>query len=192
MSKEPKAKRNRSRTMMIAVVGLFAAPILIAWVLVRSGSPIADRALLNHGQLLTPPLDIRNDAALEGLNELSLAPGEWSILYFAAARCSEPCESALEVLRAIREVIGQDATRVRIAAVVDEGAVNTPLGFVLSSRHARQRLTEYISGRVGGPATQGVVFLDWRGQIMMYYPDVSTPQDIKSDIKRLLRASRIK
>jgi hypothetical protein len=39
---------------------------------------------------------------------------------------------------------------------------------------------------------RGVVFLDWRGQIMMHFPDTALPADIKSDLKRLLRASKIK
>ena len=40
--------------------------------------------------------------------------------------------------------------------------------------------------------SDGVVFLDWRGQIVSYFVIDADPANIKKDLKRLLRASKIK
>ena len=49
-----------------------------------------------------------------------------------------------------------------------------------------------IFSRLAAEAEHGIVFLDWRGQIMMYFEVDAPSGDIKKDVKRLLRASKIK
>ena len=56
-----------------------------------------------------------------------------------------------------------------------------------------QQLAKLVKERgVVEPVSDGVVFLDWRGQIVSYFVIDADPANIKKDLKRLLRASKIK
>ena len=49
-----------------------------------------------------------------------------------------------------------------------------------------------LAAQAGAPSLPLVGYVDWRGQLMMHFPPDAPPQDIKSDLKRLLSASAIK
>lgn len=180
------------RLIAALVVTLFVGPILLAWWLAVARPSMTEGALLNRGTLLVPPLDLQREQPLRPLQDIPLAPGEWAIIYFTAAACAEQCVQTLGRLQVIHDVLGHDSTRVRIAALFD---VDSPSSswWMLASPAARSHLAGSIVERTATTAPeQGIVFLDWRGQIMMFYAADTESAHIKKDLKRLLRGSKIK
>ena len=194
MNETPPRRGLPARVTLLLVVTAFVVPILVAWWMARVQPPASGSHLVNRGSFIRPPLDIRADPALTPLSAIPLEPSEWALVYYAPGECTQPCRDAIEMLQTIRSVLGQATTRVRVAAVLEHAAEVPPVTHLVADAAARTRLAAAAgSGTEPGTALDsGVVFLDWRGQIMMYFADTSAPADIKKDLKRLLRASQIK
>lgn len=174
---------------MLLVVAAFVVPIIAAWWLAMIEPPGEGAGLLNHGRLLTPPIDVRGDADYAVLDQLALGPGEWAMIFYSAGPCAEACRQELATLTTIRSLIGNDGTRVKVAALLDGGSAELPLVTTLVDPGARRKL----AGRVAADdvSADGTVFFDWRGQIMLHFPLGAPPADIKADIKRLLRGTKL-
>jgi len=176
------------RATLALVVALFVLPILIAAWMARNQAGLDGQLLVNHGMFIRPPLDIETDPATAPLRDVALGPGEWAIVYFTSGACDAPCPTVVETLLTLKSLLGNAATRVRVVRVSDEAAAAEHGLISIADPGVRQRLAGLASSEVDS----GVVFLDWRGQIMMLFPATAPPADIKSDLKRLLRASKIK
>jgi hypothetical protein len=65
------------------------------------------------------------------------------------------------------------------------------LGY-LNDSDALKLLSSEIAARTEfSRVTSGIFFADWRGQVVSYFPENANPADIKKDIKRLLRGSKV-
>ncbi len=184
-------QQRRSRATLLLVVALFVLPVVIAWWMAVVRPPTGD-ALLNHGLLVEPPIDVQRDTSAKPLREVTLAPSEWALLYLSDGACAAHCVKQLGVLSTIRELLGNAGGRVHVGVLVDTGTIDLPRVQTVVSPTARAYLAETLAARVPGVTLPGIVFLDWRAQLMMIFPDDARPGDIKSDLKRLLRASAIR
>ncbi len=187
---DPAALR-RSRAMLLFVVALFVLPIVVAWWMAVVRPPAGD-ALLNHGLLVEPPVDVGRSPAARAFRDIALAPSEWALIYLSDGTCEASCLRQIDVLSTIRELLGNDGGRVHVAVLIDSGKVELPRVQAMVDATARAFVARALAERVPAVGASGVVFLDWRGQLMMYFADGSRPGDIKADLKRLLRASAIR
>lgn len=185
----PLPSASRRRLTLVLVVAAFVAPIVGAWWLAMIDPPRERAGLLNHGTLLVPPIDVRGDAAYAVLDRLALGPGEWAMILYGAGPCAEECQRRLTMLTTIRSLLGHDGTRLEVAALLDAGELQLPLVTTLVDATARRKLAARVAADGGG--TEGIVFFDWRGQIMLHFTPTAPPGDIKADIKRLLRATKL-
>lgn len=186
---EPAPDRGRGSSGWVAalVVAMFVAPILVAWWFAYISPPNAGLGMLNRGSLLTPPLVVADEPALAPLAQIPLAPGEWAMVYFTGATCDDACERGRQQLEQVYTVLGHDKTRVRVATVAAAGeASSEPLLLVAPALAAR------LAAAAPAAVTAGTVLLDWRGRVVIFFGPEHTPGDIKKDLKRLLRASKIK
>ena len=186
-------KRNPRATLTIlAVVAAFVVPNLLAWWFALIHPPSVEDSLINHGTLLRPSLDTGSRFETASLSRIELAPGEWAMVYVGPGTCDDGCKEVLSKLATIRSVLGQAVTRVRTAALLDEEPKEALSITVVADEVARSYLTEWLADRIRDASPRGIIFLDWRRQVMMYFETGAPPGDIKKDIKRLLRASKIK
>lgn len=193
MSERTESRQAKSRWALIAVIVAFVGPILLAWWLARGGGFRADDQLLNHGTFIRPPVDIAAAPALGILETIPLAPGEWAIVALNAEACAAACEATLGTLLTLKSLLGNAATRVRVALLADQPAPPREGLVLLVEPGARAALAQRLRSVPGATGDgNAIVFLDWRGQIMMFYPDAAAPAGIKRDLHRLLRASKIK
>lgn len=189
---------RRQPWIVFAIVAIFVAPILIAWLYVAGVLDWHGQGLLNRGELLTPPVDLRRlppTLALQAI--MNLEPSHWSVLFMDSTACGEKCLLNLDRLITIRGLLGHAGGRVAIHALL--GASTDPGG--AAARH-RQRLLEspatlraiLDAAAPGTPAIHlpAIAFADWRGQLMLYFPASARSQDLMKDLKRLLRASEIR
>lgn len=184
-------QQRRSRVTLLVVVAMFIAPIVIAWWMAVIHPPAGD-ALLNHGRLVEPPIDIEAAAPAHPLRAIALGPSEWAVVYLTSGSCGDRCLRQLDVLSTIRELLGNDGGRVHVGVLADAGTVERPRVQAINSEAARAFVERTLAERIPGVSAPGIVLLDWRGQMMMYFADDARPGDIKSDLKRLLRASAIR
>jgi hypothetical protein len=177
---------------------MFVVPIVIAWLYAADILHVRDRGLVNRGRLLEPPIDLSVDDLTRRLFAgADLAPGEWGLLYLRVGPCGLPCVEDLDKLLAVRAVLGHDGDRVRVLGLID-GDHPDPGPDV---RHGERiifdgalyaSVTEAIRSRDGSSTFPAVALFDWRGRMVMRYAQHAPPKDIKRDLKRLLKASRLR
>lgn len=184
--------RAGNRLVLLMIAGVFVLPIVIAWLLAAGVFDWRPQGLLNHGTLFSPPIDLHrleSTSASAPLRELPAA--DWAVVFVSDRPCDDACRTVLAELSAIRLVIGKNGTRVSVFGVFEETQAAT----------AERQLVDpvllagiraHLAAQPGKPALPLIGFVDWRGQLMMHFPPSAPPQDIKSDLKRLLSASAIK
>jgi hypothetical protein len=116
MSSEP--DRGRGRRQLLLVVGLFAAPVLLAFALSLSGwRPEGTR---QTGTLLDPPRDFKSVVATrpDGSTTFWNRPeGHWYLLWPIPAECGEPCVRMADTLERVRLRMARHAPRLEIYLV---------------------------------------------------------------------------
>ena len=178
---------------LVCLLAIFVGPIIGAWWFL--GSEYAKEILRNnHGLLIEPPINFRENNSLSTLRSISLRPGEWAVVYFSESGCNETCNETLNKLELVRSLLGRDGPRLHVWSIL--GAGPTPvkgnnlvdpkfpndLQLILRDR-LKTKVTSYIE--------EGLILLDWRSQVMMFYIDFEDA-GLKHDLSRLLRASRIR
>ena len=178
--------------VLVFLVSLFILPIGIAWFMVRSEFFSDAAELVNNGALLSPPIAIDNHDKFRDLNDIALQPGHWAVIYFDAGDCRKRCQNALNTLQKVWLVLGHDGQRVKIRSIINTPPPLTPVENV-AGNEVSVRLGSEIRDRLKFQESpvSGVVFLDWRGQIMLYFPNMENPGLLKKDLKRLLRGSKV-
>jgi hypothetical protein len=194
-STTPELKRNRGILLLIA--GLFGLPILVAWLLTSGWVEMGGRDQLNHGDFIKPALDLEKLPLAPGSQVLrELAPADWAMLYVGAGSCDDLCVRTLRELATVRSVIGNELTRVSVFGLLASASAppvaQAPLPRLLIDPATVLAIDAALRARGGSVALPRIVFLDWRGQLMMSFAPDSPPADIKQDLKRLLKASAIR
>jgi cytochrome oxidase Cu insertion factor (SCO1/SenC/PrrC family) len=179
-------KRNKSRLTFVAIVLVFAAPLLAALLLSRSGwRPQTTR---NYGVLVEPPLDVTAvPVTLAGGTPLAWRDPQWhwTLLAFGNGACAEPCQSRLAELMRMRITLGRNAERLRIVylgpapppAAADAA---TPL---LAADGDAPVLAPYR------PAAAGAVSLalvDPNGLLMLRYPPGYDAARLRQDVVKVV------
>ncbi|MSQ66831.1 MAG: hypothetical protein EXR83_01355 [Gammaproteobacteria bacterium] len=191
----PSLQRNRGTLLLIA--GLFALPILVAWLLASGLLGLGERGQLNHGVFIKPALDIAQLPLAPTSQVLrELPPADWAMLYISAGSCEDLCGRTLHELATIRSVIGNEAPRLSVFGLLASPgvapAVHAPLPRLLVDPATVAAIDAALRAPGTGIALPRIVVLDWRGQLMMSFAPDSPPADIKEDLKRLLKASAIR
>jgi len=183
---------TKSRLTMLALVFLFVSPILIAWAYTAGLIDLSAPARTNRGVLVTPALDLRDEADVRILFErAALQPGEWLVAYLAAADCDAVCGAALDELKTIRSLLGYSGQRVRVLAISASGPPADPAHSLVDPA-AAITLERLLQERAGPLDKAQIVFIDWRKQLVVRFDRDAPPIDIKKDLKKLLRASQIR
>jgi len=191
--------RNRKRLTLIALMALFLSPVLAAWL----WTPDTFR---NRGELIDPPQPLVNVPMIspDGSDvDLTNLFGRWTYVFFVEAGCDESCKQLADAVERVRLSQGKNEKRVRLMVItlspdalssVDEIRLIMPKTIVLGVNAAEkeQLLPQFMSSGEASALQSGSVFLvDPMGNLMMSYPAKVDPTDLRKDISRLLRASRI-
>ena len=178
---------------LVCLIVIFVGPIIGAWLLL--GSEYAREILRNnHGLLIEPPINFREDNSLLTLRSISLRPGEWAVVYFNEGGCSETCYETLNKLKVVRSLLGRDGPRLRVWSILGAGPT-LGKGNSLVDPNFSNDLERILRDRLKSKATsyveEGLLLVDWRSQVMMFYIDFEDA-GLKQDLSKLLRASRIR
>ncbi len=191
--------RNRKRMTLIALMALFLSPVIAAWL----WTPDTFR---NRGELIDPPRPLVNVQMIsaDGTNvDLATLFGRWTYVFFVEAGCDESCKQLADAIERVRLTQGKNEKRVRLMMItlnpdslssLEEIRLNIPKTIVLgvSASQKDQLLRQFmLRGGESMPQSDNVFLVDPMGNLMMNYPAKTDPTDLRKDISRLLRASRI-
>ncbi len=191
--------RNRKRLTLIALMALFLSPVIAAWL----WTPDTFR---NRGELIDPPRPLVNVQMIsaDGNNvDLATLFGRWTYVFFVEAGCDESCKQLADAIERVRLSQGKNEKRVRLMVVtlnpdslssLEEIRLIMPKIIVLgvSASKKKQLLRQFmLQGGESMPQSGSVFLVDPMGNLMMNYPVNTDPTDLRKDISRLLRASRI-
>lgn len=170
----------------------------------------------NKGELVIPVLDItaldlRNgagDAAylpfeelVAGVDPEDYEPRPWQLLYLGAPECDDSCVERLYFLRQLHIRLGKEFGRVQrvYVQVSDQSGTLPPAtaAFIAeqqadmrvvyaTARHLRGILGATVPAGVDPVSSHYIYVVDPLGNVMMYFRPDNSPEDILSDLDRLL------
>lgn len=185
-------RRNRGRWMLILLALLFIGPLLLAFALYY-GDIWRPAGMAVHGTLIEPP---------RPLPELSLTPGgdtrlqgRWTLLLVAPGDCPQTCRTALYETRQMRRALGKELDRVQ-RLWISEG--QPPAAAFLAEEHPDLAVMppdqpghDELLSLIGPTAPGEVLVVDPHGNLMMRFAPDTTMRAMHTDMKRLLKVSRI-
>lgn len=203
---EQQPGKTRSRVTLFILIGIFAAPILFAY-LAHTYKFLQPTESKNFGEIISPA------KVLPKFNLKTLA-GEafafddirqkWSYIYVVDAQCDDACKLNLLKMRNARLGQGVEAKRVRYYLVVStksnaqsviDGIVkdHPKLTILYGSSDELKTFLSVFKGAEGAPVVKArrVYMIDPAGNYMMYYNDGFESIGIMEDLKHLLKWSQI-
>lgn len=203
MSQASATNRTSARRRLLLVAAVFAAPIVLSYVLFFSGwRPEGDSA---HGELITParPLAEMELKTLDGAAvAVSSLRARWTLVYFGSSECDSACERALYHMRQVIATQGRETHRLRAAMIVTDartlGTLRNQLKdypdmlALTATRENLERFTRDFELPVGGALAglHRIYVVDPLGNLMMSYPADADPSGMRKDLARLLRYSQ--
>jgi hypothetical protein len=176
--------QSKNRLVLIAVLLLFAAPLVIAFVLNRQGwHPQNTR---NSGTLVEPPYSVVNAAVtLTGGSKLvwNNAQWQWTLLALPGARCETQCRTRLDEVLRLRLTLGRNAQRLRIVYLGPEIPLDPFTGSGLAVGHDDAGTFAKYRAQVGDGLA--LVLVDPNGLLMLHYADGYSAMGVRSDIQRV-------
>lgn len=155
----------------------------------------------NYSTLIQPTRQIPADLALRTPEGQIVAPaslhGQWLLMIVGPAACDAACERRVYVQRQLREMLGRERDRVDRVWLVTDGGMPAPALLhaaeatgAMTVLHAdRDAVARWLAPAEGHALEDHLYVVDPMGEWMMRVPADPTPQKVKRDLDKLLRAS---
>jgi cytochrome oxidase Cu insertion factor (SCO1/SenC/PrrC family) len=195
--------RARARASLLIIFALFAAPVVLAWLLFFVFPEWVPKTTTNNGVLIEPirPLPAFQLQSVSAKRvDANLLQGKWTLVYLHKGACDTVCVEQLYKVRQVRLSQGKNIDRLQRlmlwqAEGVDEARRNElqqhfPGQLIVLLAGDAERLLEVfdVDGRT--PMGQERIYLvDPLGNLMMLYEPGSEPRGMIRDLERLLKYS---
>lgn len=200
---QPSLAERRSRVLggrlrLLLVLLACAAPVVASYF---TYYVIRPEGRTNYGTLIQPSRGWPADLTLQALDGSAVAPaalrGQWLLVAVGDAACDPACEQHLYMQRQLREMLGRERDRVdRVWLITDGGTPAAALreaveatGSVWMLRVDRAAVARWLMPADGHALGDHLYVVDPMGEWMMRMPADPSPQKVKRDLDRLLRAS---
>jgi hypothetical protein len=178
---------NRKRLGLILIVLLFAAPIVVAYLLNAAGW--RPSGMRNYGTLIEPPQDLTAARfVLDDGKPLAWKDREWSwtLIALTGPACAQKCLARIDELRRARLTLNQNAFRVRVV-VLDESLSPEALAPLKPTQRARD-----VDGKLAALRPQNenevtAVLVDPHGFLVLSYPTGYDANLLRKDLARLIK-----
>ncbi|MGE3320101.1 MAG: SCO family protein [Candidatus Berkiella sp.] len=193
----PKAPSKHQKLVIILILLVTLGPFLFAYTLYQKGHT-ANLKLNNNGDLISPVINVEHNEAIAGKSLL----GKWWLVYVGPKNCRLECHDMLYNLKQIRTALGKDADRVERLFIAHPDCQTSVCETYLSEaypdmkrvtlqRAAFNQLFAGVSHHFEREIVGEVYIIDPKGNMMMHYAADMEARAILSDVKRLLRTSKI-
>lgn len=195
------ASRRLPWSILILALLFFLPPLLALGFYLRA--PHWQMTQLNQGQLLPKAIQIQQLSINDNSGKVippSLWKGRWHLWVLAPKRCDEVCQKALYTIRQVRLALGKERMRINRVLTTTSG----PAIFSKSLRDVYEgtqlsvadqtQLADFFKpvNALGDFSTKGGIFIvDPLGNLVLVYPQDSSPSPIFKDLHRLLDISQI-
>jgi hypothetical protein len=187
------------RRRLLTLAALFIGPLAAAWLLYFGLGGWRPTGSTAHGELISPVVSLPELAAttLTPAPQRPLFRGVWTLTLLGGEQCSEHCEHALVNARQVRLALGKEMDRIGRALI---SAPDAPQLDALIEAHPGLVVVDAgdpgwreLAARFPDAADSGewIYLTDPLGNLMMRFAWDTPPADIKADLKRLLKLSRI-
>lgn len=187
---------RRARFKLALILLACASPVIASYF---TYYVIRPEGRVNYAELVEPQRPVGDVPArsLEGqAGDLSQLRGKWVLITAAPADCPGDCAERLYHMRQVRLTTGRERERVERAWLLTDQA--TPSSALLVEHEGLRLLRvdpAVLAARFpaadAANATQHIYIIDPLGNLMMRYPVAADPNQMKKDLRKLLRASRI-
>ncbi|MFI4937509.1 MAG: SCO family protein [Candidatus Berkiellales bacterium] len=199
------AQSKHSKLILFLLIIIILGPIIFAWMLYHKGNHQQLR-LSNEGDLISSPPNISSSNFFDLSKKESftgaILKGKWWLVYVGPDKCYQECENTLYNLRQVRLALGKNTERVdRLFIPHPDCAVNVCEQFLNEfypdMRRAKMDQVEFnhlfkpISNPIDREMVGEIYIVDPHGNVMMHYSAESEANAILSDLKRLLKVSKI-
>lgn len=195
--------RRRSRASLLFILALFAAPVVLAWLVYYVFPEWIPTATTNHGELVKPVRKLP-DFSLKTVAgktvTASFLRGKWTFLYLHEGPCEHACVEQLYKVRQVRLSQGKNIDRLQRLMLWEPAA---------APETARRELQAHFPGQmiallppdaekliatfdIDGKAPLGaerIYLVDPLGNLMMVYGPADEPRGMIKDLERLLKYS---
>ena len=191
----------KNKGFLLALI-IFGTPFLVIslstfWYYAGLGP----KATVNYGKMIDPPVDLGSLELELNYQPLNIDSMErkWMIIHFLDDRCNEDCLEAFYFSRQINTAIGREKDRVKRFYVASSKTQEKVKKLFQSEKNLtaisaknlnllKQKMTE---AGINPFIQPGFLLADPLGNIILSYQGDIDPKKILSDIKKLLRASKI-
>jgi hypothetical protein len=187
-------QENRGRRQFLLMALFFLGPLVLAF-LVYYGFDWRPAGSTEHGEFLQPPT-VLSDVAL-GEARQGVVPTfrrKWSLIIIEDEGCAATCQATLYETRQIRTALSRDNERTQRVLII-AGTFDRD---ILHVQHPDLIIveTDTDAARALAPKLDSVdrdfIYLaDPLGNLMMRFPRDSGMKEIHTDLKKLLKLSRI-
>ena len=192
---------RRSRTQVWILVGVFFAPLALAFLLYYGSGGWRPPGSTNRGELISPPRPLPSVELPTATGTLPPATwrGKWTLVYVGDGRCNDHCRAALTLMRQTRLALNADMTRVQRIFLVtgnccDVTYLDTEHPGLAVARADNEAgaalLAAFPDARA---AVDGSIYVvDPLGNLMMRHaPGAALSKDLLEDLRKLLELSHI-
>lgn len=193
---------RKNKITIIALVVVFVLPVILAKVALEN--EWFNKAATNRGELLSPPIDFAQDFAK--------LPPLWRLVYVLPEKCDATCRNALYAMGQIHIALGKHMDRVEPLIITTENSELAALQVipVTTANHDEIALGQHkelktlqlpkknVNEMFKNISPNGIFIVDTLNNGMLKHPlypekeqAVQGSRDILSDIKKLLKLSRI-
>jgi hypothetical protein len=200
---EPSVVQRRTRVVsgrwrLLLLLLACAAPVIASYFTYYVVRP---EGRTNYGTLILPTRTLPAELGLRSLDGTPVTPaslrGQWLMVVVGGSACDTACEERLYMQRQLREMVGRERDRLdRVWLLTDDGVPSATLRQALEAtgpmtllRADPQVLARWLEPAAGQQLPDHLYIVDPMGEWMMRMPAEPTPQRIKRDLERLLRAS---
>ncbi len=194
-------KLTRQQLMLLGIAALFCGPLFLVMLMRSSWWDYQPARLNNHGQLLQPPLQLT-------LADNHAIDGKWLLLYLLPETCERQCTGMITALRQIHTAAGrqrQQLTLVLLGASDPDPTLREqllslyPLLVFVTDKPAKTlaRLSQIKPGKTSEAGGSGerdrhfdTFIVDPDQRVILAYNAEHNPNDINTDLKRLLKWSK--
>lgn len=203
MSTPTTASSKHPRLVLFLIILVIIGPMLFAWMLVKRADKHQFKQS-NYGDLIPSPpnvakinfYDLKRNENVSGEKFL----GKWWLVYVGPQKCYQECQNVLYNLRQLHVALGKDTSRVERLFIPHPNCPSALCEVFLTEYYPdlmRAKLSPLAFNTLF-PVTSidqdmlgEIYIIDPLGNVMMHYsPDID-PKGILSDLKRLLRVSKI-
>ena len=191
----------KNKGFLIAMI-IFGTPFLvISLSTIWHYAGLRPKATVNYGTMINPPVDLGSlelELDYQPLNIDSMER-KWMIIHFIDERCNEACLEAFYFSRQINTAIGREKDRVKRFYVASSNT-NEKIKKLfqdetnltaISAKNLDLLRKKMVEAGINPFVQPGFFLADPLGNIILSYQGDIDPKKILSDIKKLLRASKI-